>query len=95
MKLNIIEKTIIERRLKDEKYGFEIPLNDIWLMIHYVTDEDVIDKCILHEMTDKTMIPYLVDNKILVTEDNHDYRKGENFEEFSNLIYNKNNYYEY
>lgn len=86
MEIQVIEKTIVQKWMKDDKYDFEVPLEDIWKMIHHITYNEFISEYEIHEMADKLMIPYFVDNNIL-SNYNNQYFPGPNFEEFSDLIY--------
>ena len=88
MEIQVIEKTIVQKCMKDDKYGFEVPLEDIYDLLYHMCDNDSVSKYEIHEMTHESMIPYFIDNEILQI-DNGQYIRGENWEKFDKLIWKK------
>jgi hypothetical protein len=87
MEIQVINKQIVQKWMKDDTYGFEVSLEDIWQLIHHIIDNTKVSSHEIHEIADKLMIPYFMDNEILI--DHYgEYEPGPKFEEFSDLIYN-------
>lgn len=88
MEIQVIEKTIVQKWMKDDKHGFEVSLEDIWQFISFIIDHCRVSKSEIEAMTDDLMFSYFIENEILMEAD-EEYEPGVNFEEFSDLIYDK------
>lgn len=89
MKIQVIEKTTVQKWMKDDEYNFEIPLDEVNNLCWRINDEfAIVDSWDITEVSG--FAQYLIENEIL-TYDQGGYEAGKNFDEFWQSIKSKMN----